>query len=65
MERKHVVVAILAGGVMNHGPSIAKHLNREFANWILGEEPTKAVPPLRATSFMICPTVHYRGIVST
>ena len=53
MERKHVVVAILAGGVMNHGPSTAKRLNREFGNWILGEEPTKAVPPLCATIFVI------------
>ena len=33
MTLKGVIVAILAVGVMNHGPSTVEHRNREFTSW--------------------------------
>ena len=46
MTIEGVIVAVLAVGVMNHGPSTVKRPNREFTNWDFRGRANKSGSPL-------------------
>lgn len=48
MECDHVIVAIFAIGVMNHGLSMAEHPNLKFTSWEFGRRTNKIITPLHA-----------------
>ena len=58
MGRGRVIVAILAVGVMNHGPSTVERPNREFGSWDFRGRPNKSSSPLLRNQILTWSTPH-------